>query len=111
LAAARCGGGAQRDGGSAVAAARWLRRWRQRGIVTLAAAWRRRATGDDNEDDDNGDGDGAMDSGATGYDDDDDDDDGDGQRQRRQRSSNHRVLAHLLAHCPADIKGENKTIN
>jgi hypothetical protein len=33
----RCGGGAQRDGGSALAAARWLRRWRQRDIVTSAA--------------------------------------------------------------------------
>ena len=39
-----------------------------------AAAWRRRATGDDNKDDDNGDGDGAMGSGATGYDHDDDND-------------------------------------
>jgi hypothetical protein len=37
----RCGGSAQRDGGSAVAAARWMQRWRQRDIVTLAAAWRR----------------------------------------------------------------------
>jgi hypothetical protein len=61
-----------------VAAARWLRRWRQRDIMTSAAAWQRRATGDDNEDDDDGDGDGAMGRGATGYDDDDDDDDGDG---------------------------------
>jgi hypothetical protein len=25
--------------------------------------------------------------------------------------SNHHVLAHLLAHRPANIKGENKTIN
>jgi hypothetical protein len=33
----RCGGGAQRDGGSALAAAPWLRRWRQRDIVTSAA--------------------------------------------------------------------------
>jgi hypothetical protein len=36
---------------SATVAARWLRRWRQRDIVTSATAWRRRATGDDNEDD------------------------------------------------------------
>jgi hypothetical protein len=67
-----------------VAAARWLRRWRQRDIMTSAAAWQRRATGDDNEDDDDGDGDGAMGSGATGYDD-DDDDDGNGRRRRRRR--------------------------
>ena len=33
----RCGGGAQCDGGSAVAAARWMQRWRQRHIVTSAA--------------------------------------------------------------------------
>jgi len=33
----RCGGGAQCDGGSAVAAARWMQRWRQRNIVTSAA--------------------------------------------------------------------------
>jgi len=65
-------------------ATRWLRRWRQRDIMTLAAAWRRRATGDDNEDDDDGDGDGAMGSGATGYDNDDNDDD-DGRRRRRRR--------------------------
>jgi hypothetical protein len=85
----RCGGGAQRNSGSAVAAVRWLRRWRHRNIVTSAAAWRRGSTGDDNEDDDDGDGDGAMGSGATGYDDNDDDDGdgatGDGIRQRRQR--------------------------
>jgi hypothetical protein len=68
----RCSGGAQRDGGSTVAAAGWLRRWQQRDIVTSAAAWRRRATGDNNEDDDNGGGDGAMGSGVTGYNDDDD---------------------------------------
>ena len=71
----RCGDGAH---SATVAAARWLRRWRQRDIVTLAAAWWRRATGDNNEDDDDGDGDRAMGSGATGYDD-DDNDDGDGQ--------------------------------
>ncbi len=62
-----------------MAAVWWLRRWRQRDIVTSASAWRRCVTGDDNEDDDDGDGDGAMGSGATGYDD-DDDDDGDGRR-------------------------------
>ena len=45
-------------------AARWQQR--QPNIVTSAAAWRRRTTGDDNEDDDDGDGDGAMGSGATG---------------------------------------------
>jgi hypothetical protein len=39
------GGGAQRDSGSAVAAARWLRRWRQRDIVTSVAAWRLRGSG------------------------------------------------------------------
>ena len=65
-----------------MAAARWLQRWRQRDIVTSAAAWRRRTTGDDNEDDNeddnDGDGDGAMGSGATGYDN-DNDDNGDGQ--------------------------------
>ncbi len=44
--------------------------------MTSAAAWQRRATGDDKEDDDDGDGDGdgAMGSSATGYDDDDYDD-------------------------------------
>ena len=62
---------------SATVAAQWLRRWQQRDIVTSAAAWRRRATVDDNEDNDDGDGDGAMGSSAIGYDD-DDDDDGDG---------------------------------
>ncbi len=69
-----CGDGAQRDGGSAVAAARWLRRWWQRNIVTLTAAWWRCAMGDDNEDYDDGNGNGAMGSSATGYDDVDDDD-------------------------------------
>ena len=67
-----------------MAAVRWLRRWRQRDIVMSAAAWRRRATGDDNKDDDDGDGDNAMGSNATGYDN-DDEDDGDGRRQRRRR--------------------------
>ena len=66
-----CGGRAQRDGGSTVAAARWLQRWHQRNIVTSAAAWRRRVMGNDNEDDDDGGGDGAMGSGATGCNDDD----------------------------------------
>jgi hypothetical protein len=42
--AAKRGGSAQRDGGSAVAAARWLRRWWQRDIVTLAARQRDSAT-------------------------------------------------------------------
>ena len=61
----------QRGGSSAVAATRWLQRWRQRDIVMSAAAWRRRAKGNDNEDDDDGDGDGAMGSGVKSYDDDD----------------------------------------
>jgi hypothetical protein len=62
---------------SATVAAWWLRRWRQRDIVTSAAAWQRRATGDNNEDDNDGDGDG----GATGYDD-DNNNDGDGRLRR-----------------------------
>ena len=39
---AKHGGGAQRDGGSAVAAAWRLRQWRQRDSATSAAAWQGR---------------------------------------------------------------------
>ena len=42
---AKHGGGAQRDGGSAVAAAQRLRRWRQRDSAMSAAAWRRQGGG------------------------------------------------------------------
>ena len=42
---AKRGGSAQRDGGSAVAAARMLRRWRQRDSAMSAAAWRQRSGG------------------------------------------------------------------
>ena len=42
---AKRGGSAQRDGGSAVAAARMLRRWRQRDSAMSAAAWRQRSSG------------------------------------------------------------------
>ncbi len=38
-------GSAQRDGGSGVAAAWMLWRWRQRNNATLAEAWRRRGGG------------------------------------------------------------------
>ena len=37
---AKRGGGEKCDGGSAIAAARMLQRWRQRDSATLAAAWR-----------------------------------------------------------------------
>ena len=74
----RCSGSAQRNGSSVVGAVRWLRWWRQRDIVTSAAAWWRLATGNDNKDDNDGNGDGAMGSSVTGYDD-DNNDNGDGQ--------------------------------